>query len=170
MSSLSQNNVAAYAVILAVPVAIDDSNFRVGPKRRVQFSKQGHGIGNFVIRLQKQNRIDGIFRKKRIVCLPKDRLYVAQLLFLRPVVDVADRLRIDVDRVHRAGFAHSPRRPNREPTRPGSNVSNRLSRRDTQNIHHPIDLQTFITSRRFEDREIAGVWFACLAMLAGRAC
>ena len=92
-----------------------------------------------------------------------------QLLLLRTIVYVADRLWIYVYRVNNALFAYSARRSHREPARTGTDVGYCFSRGDAQNVHNAIDLQALVPARRIKNRKVSRIGFAGLAMLALRA-
>ena len=102
-------------MILAVAIAVDNSNLCTGSQRSAQVPQQSDRLRNLMICFQQQHGMHRARGKKRVILFAKQSLDVVQLLLLRAIVDVADRLRVDIHRINCAAFAHSPRCPHGEP-------------------------------------------------------
>jgi hypothetical protein len=90
------------------------------------------------------------------------------LLFPRAIAYITNSFGINVDRINRAACAHTPRRAHGEPSRSCANVGHTLSACDAKNVHHAINLKSILPPRGIENRQISGVRFASLALLARR--
>src|SRR5271165_6595418 len=99
-------------------------------------------------------------RQKRVVGLAENRFYVLQLLFLRPLDDIANRLGIDVHGIYDACCPHALRGPESEPSRAGADVGDGLALSEAKNLHDAVDLQPVLAARSFKNGQIASVGFA----------
>src|SRR5580704_10321521 len=155
--SLLDYNVATYAMVFSITVAINNSNLRSRPKRGPQISQQRNGLINFVVSLQQQDSVNPVRRQLRVIVFAENCFHIAQAFFLHSLVDITRGLRIDVDGIDHAGVGHTTRRSYCKPARPGADIGYGLAGRDREDVHHAADLKPLISSRRIKDRKIPGV-------------
>ena len=90
---------AVEAVVRTTAVAVDDPDAGAGPESRLERRHQHLRVGDLVVDLQQQDRVDRGRRQLRVVRSAQDRVNVREMLFGGAVVDISDRLGVDVFRV-----------------------------------------------------------------------
>jgi len=70
-----------------------------------------------------------------------------QSFFLRTLLDVMNRLRVDVYCIDFPLIPHSPSRSHAESSRTRADIGDVLSRIDSEDVHHPPNLQPLVPAR-----------------------
>ena len=90
-------------MIFAVAVAINDADARSRPQCGPQIAQQNDGLGDLVIGLQHQHRVNAVRGEPGIVGLAVYGSYVGQMFVAGTLLNVAGCLGINIHGIHHPG-------------------------------------------------------------------
>src|SRR5262249_17250794 len=148
------------SMVITFSVAVDDAEQSAGLESGSKMIQQKNRLGDLVIGFENQGGVDALRGKQGIVFFAKDGSDIGEVRFGGPVAEWIQLGSIDIDGVHRSAGRDSGRCPHSEPPGTGTDVGDAPAFSDSENVHHPVDLQPLGALGVLEYGQFSLIWIA----------